>query len=204
MSYSIRNHILLRDGAPVPQRPTPNRGGRMARIDYLVMHFTGASSEASAIEWLTNPEARASAHLVIGPTGSATQLAPFNVVAWHAGRSSYRGREGFNGFSIGIEMANPGQLARRADGAFIERLNARPVPADQVIIARHPNGGPEAPWAIYPEAQIAAARSIGAALRDAYRFIEVVGHDEIAPGRKSDPGPAFPMRSFESAVMGRE
>ena len=203
MSYTIKHHVLHLDGAPVAQRATPNRGGRMVP-HFLVMHFTGSSSTSSAVGWLTDARAKASAHLVISPEGAVTQLAPFNVVTWHAGRSSYQGREGFNSFSIGIELVNAGMLAKRGDGVFIERISPKIVPADQVILARHKNGGPEAPWAIYPQAQIDEAVAIGQALNAAYRFIEVVGHDEIAPGRKSDCGPAFPMSRFESLVMGRK
>jgi N-acetylmuramoyl-L-alanine amidase len=202
MTYSIKHHVLHLDGAPVAQRATPNRGGRMVP-HFLVMHFTGSSSTSSAVGWLTDARAKASAHLVISPEGAVTQLAPFNVVTWHAGRSSYQGREGFNSFSIGIELVNAGMLAKRADGVFIERISPKVVPADQVILARHKNGGPEVPWAIYPQAQIEAAILIGQALNQTYRFIEVVGHDEIAPGRKSDPGAAFPMGRVESLIMGR-
>jgi N-acetylmuramoyl-L-alanine amidase len=202
MTYSIKHHILHLDAVPVAQRPTPNRGGRMTP-QFLVMHFTGSSSTSSAVGWLTDARAKASAHLVISPEGAVTQLAPFNVITWHAGRSAYQGREGFNSFSIGIELVNAGMLAKRADGVFIERISPKVVPADQVILARHKNGGPEAPWAIYPQAQIEASIEIGQALNATYRFIEVVGHDEIAPGRKSDPGAAFPMGRVESLIMGR-
>jgi len=202
MTYSISNHILRLDGKPVAQRATPNRGGRMTP-QFLVMHFTGSSSTSSAVGWLTNKDAKASAHIVLSPEGVATQLAPFNIVTWHAGRSAYQGREGFNSFSVGIELVNAGQLAKRADGVFIERISPRVVPADQVILAKHRNGGPELPWQVYPEAQIEAAIAIGQALNKVYRFIEVVGHDEIAPGRKNDPGPVFPMGRVESLIMGR-
>jgi N-acetylmuramoyl-L-alanine amidase len=40
-------------------------------------------------------------------------------------------------------------------------------------------------------------------LHDRYGFIDILGHDDIAPGRKVDPGPAFPMASFATQVMGR-
>ena len=201
--FAVKNHILLKDGKPVAQKPTPNRGGKMVP-QYLVMHFTGSGSTDSAINWLCDKRAVASAHLVVSPQGEVTQLAPFNLVTWHAGKSFYAGRAGFNSFSIGIELVNPGQLAKRGDGAFVERLGGKVVPAREVIIAAHKQGGGEVPWAIYPEEQISAAIAIGQALNAAYKFIEVVGHDEIAPRRKSDPGPAFPMGRVESLIMGRK
>jgi len=48
---------------------------------------------------------KVSAHLVIKRDGSCVQYVPFNQRAWHAGVSSYQGRERCNDFSIGIEYA---------------------------------------------------------------------------------------------------
>jgi N-acetyl-anhydromuramoyl-L-alanine amidase len=45
-----------------------------------------------------------SAHLLIKRDGSCVQYVPFNKRAWHAGKSSYEGRECCNDFSIGIEL----------------------------------------------------------------------------------------------------
>src|SRR5579863_1080159 len=47
---------------------------------------------------------RVSAHVVIRREGAVTQYVPFGERAWHAGRSSYGGREACNDFSIGIEL----------------------------------------------------------------------------------------------------
>jgi len=53
------------------------------------MHYTTGASKGSSVEHLTKPSAKPSAHLVIGRDGSITQLVPFNVVAWHAGKSRW-------------------------------------------------------------------------------------------------------------------
>jgi AmpD protein len=45
-----------------------------------------------------------SAHLLIKRDGNIVQYVPFDKRAWHAGQSSYQGRERCNDFSIGIEL----------------------------------------------------------------------------------------------------
>ncbi len=47
---------------------------------------------------------KVSAHLLIRRDGSCVQYVPFDKRAWHAGVSSYQGRERCNDFSIGIEL----------------------------------------------------------------------------------------------------
>ena len=52
----------------------------------------------------TISDIRVSAHLLIERDGSITQFVPFDLRAWHAGVSSWKGKEHCNDFSIGIEM----------------------------------------------------------------------------------------------------
>lgn len=201
-AYSIAQHRLNVDGQPVRYRETPNVG-KALRPELLVMHYTGSSSYAGAVDWLCNRQASASAHLVISEAGEITQLAPFNRVTWHAGASSFKGRSGCNNFSIGIELVNAGLLQRNGSGVFEERLSRKPVTAGNVIIARHKRGGAEEPWAAFAQRQLEVAMDVSAAIVAAYGLVDVVGHDDIAPGRKIDPGPAFPMSAFRSRVLGR-
>jgi AmpD protein len=98
-----------------------------------------------------------SAHVVIRRDGAITQYVPFGARAWHAGRSSYGGREACNDFSVGIELEGTDTLP-------------------------------------YEPAQYAASSSLILGLCAAYASLStarLVGHSDIAPGRKSDPGPAF-------------
>jgi N-acetylmuramoyl-L-alanine amidase len=197
----IVDHLLFtEDGSPVPQRPSPNHGGPVTP-ELLVMHFTAGRSAERSIQWLTNPKAKASAHLVIAEDGQITQLVPFDRVAWHAGKSEWSGRTGVNRFSLGIELANPGNLQRT--GSRWRTWFGEVVDEDLVMVARHKNGGPRQGWKVFTAEQLDAAVEVASLLVEAYGLTEIVGHDDVAPGRKVDPGPAFPMERFRGLVMGR-
>lgn len=86
--------------------PSPNVSGRNgAAPSVIVLHSTGGTF-SSAANWLRNPAAKVSAHLLVNKAGEALQLVPLSKAAWHAGASSYKGRDNVNAFSIGIEMAH--------------------------------------------------------------------------------------------------
>jgi N-acetylmuramoyl-L-alanine amidase len=190
MAISISNHRVA--GAPL--KGSPNHGGPYGAglPDALIIHFTAGASVESSVSWLCNPQAKASAHVVVGRDGSITQLVPFDQVAWHAGASSYGGRSGYNQYSIGIEMDYPGRLQRTAGGGYISAFG-RAYPADQVISAVHRNEQTPSNWLVYPEVQVNAVFDLCAALCSVYAIRQILGHEEIAPGRKDDPGPAFPL-----------
>jgi N-acetyl-anhydromuramoyl-L-alanine amidase len=109
---------------------------------------------------------RVSSHLVIRRGGRVLQFVPFHRRAWHAGVSSYQGRERCNDFSIGIELEG---TDRRAYTDAQYRVLARVL---RVLLASY--------------ASLAADR--------------IVGHSDIAPGRKSDPGPAFDWKRLRAAI----
>jgi len=102
-------------------------------------------------------DARVSSHLLIDREGALTQYVPFDLRAWHAGQSVFRGRKLCNDFSIGIEL---------------EGCDAQP----------------------YTSVQYALLAAAIKALRKNWPALEkdrIVGHSDVAPGRKTDPGPAF-------------
>ena len=84
----------------------PRRGG--VKPSLLILHYTGMSSAAKAIDWLTRAESDVSCHYVIDEAGRTTQLVPEALRAWHAGASHWRGETDINSHSIGIEIQNPG------------------------------------------------------------------------------------------------
>lgn len=197
-TFSVRDHALLADGKPVEFRRSPNVGGFCTRR-FLVMHFTSGGFDG-AVSWLCRAEAKVSAHLVIADDGRVVQLVRFDRAAWHAGPSQWRGCTAMNSASIGIELANWGDMVEGRPGAW--HVGKTPISDDRVMVARHKAGGPVAPWHTYTAVQVETALAVAKALEEAYRFEDVCGHEDIAPGRKVDPGPAFPLATFRSAVLG--
>ncbi|MDB6062158.1 MAG: N-acetylmuramyl-L-alanine amidase, negative regulator of AmpC, AmpD [Verrucomicrobiaceae bacterium] len=200
MTISIANHRLV----DVPFNESPNHGAAFATglPDALIIHFTAGGSAQSSVNWLCNPQAKASAHVVVGRDGAITQLVAFDTIAWHAGASSYGERSGYNRYSIGIELDNPGRLSRTAAGGFVSYLGTT-YPAEQVIHAVHRNEQTATDWLAYTEAQLATAFELCTVLCHTYLIREILGHEEIAPGRKVDPGPAFPLDKLRQLLIVR-
>ncbi|MGO4619798.1 N-acetylmuramoyl-L-alanine amidase [Ensifer sp. 2YAB10] len=90
--------------------PSPNFGDRadLRAPDMIVLHYTGMSTGASALEWLCREESQVSSHYFVHEDGRVDQLVPEARRAWHAGKSYWKGETDINSCSIGIEIANPG------------------------------------------------------------------------------------------------
>jgi AmpD protein len=168
------------------QEPSPNCDERPPGIapDLIVVHGISLPPGEFGGPWIdqlfTNvllPDAhpyfagvaglRVSAHLLIRRSGEVVQYVPFQRRAWHAGVSSWAGRERCNDFSIGIEL----------------------------------EGADHSP---YESTQYAMLARVIAVLCRSYPQLtpdRVVGHSDIAPGRKSDPGPAFDWPRLRSLVQ---
>jgi len=198
-----RSHKLVDAAAParVTQTPTDNHGGAVQPL-YLVIHYTAGVNYQGAVQHFLKPEAKASAHLVIGRNGEIVQMVNFNLIAWHAGASAWGDLTMLNRYSIGIELANAGYLKRTAEGNWIT-YTGKIIPPGEVILATHKNQQREVGWQIFPQAQLDALEEVATALHSKYQFRDILGHDDIAPMRKVDPGPAFPTDGFRSRVLGR-
>lgn len=168
---------------------------------YVVEHFTGGATAHSSAEAMR--ERGVSAHVVVDRDGTILQCVPFNRKAAHAGVSRWRDPKtgtlyssakglGGNDCAIGIEIANTG-----SDPGALSW--ARKQPGFASIQARHRNGGPLQEWEIFYGLQLAAVRAITEALVASYHLDDITGHDCIAPERKDDPGPAFPMQMIREA-----
>jgi N-acetylmuramoyl-L-alanine amidase len=184
---------------------SPNIGGTLASPTILVMHYTasGGADPSGDVDWFLNKQAKAAAHIVVGRDGTVKQVVPLDRKAWHAGVSIWRGQPNCNDFSIGIEVDNWGKLVKAADGQMRSYTGAAVEPARAAFL-QHKNETSPTYWELYSQAQLDAVTEVTRAILAAYPTIkEIVGHEDIAPGRKTDPGPAFPMSRFVSLVGGR-
>ena len=108
-----------------------------------------------------------SSHFLIRRDGSVLQFVTCDKRAWHAGVSSFGGRQNCNDFSLGIELEG----------------------ADDVA---------------YEAAQYDVLIAVTALLQQHYPAItddRITGHENIAPGRKTDPGPAFDWDGYRRRLL---
>ena len=185
-----------------PYIPTPNMGDEITP-SLLVLHYTVSWPAKAVIAGFARKESKASAHLVLDLDGMFTQMVPFDRSAWHAGKSAWNGKPGCNGYAVGIEIVNPGPLFRDPGTTSVVRdVNKRIWIASKPREITPPDGFPAhwRLWAEYTEAQLVALESVCREIVREYGIREIVGHSDVSPGRKFDPGPAFPMDRIRGAA----
>lgn len=204
--YEIKNHFLYINGQRVQYKASPNKSGVMKPVLSVVHDTAGHLTKGGAANWLCNPKAGASAHFVTERDGEIVQLVPTNRIAWHAGKSSYKGRSGCNHFSIGNEIANPGMLKKTSDGKYQSWFKTKYDKSEGIAFGKVDNGKHSfSGYAMdYTPEQIEASLGILIACREAYGITEVAPHWQISPGRKVDTNPLFPLASIRARLMGRE
>ena len=149
--------------------PSPNVDERKdgRPADMILLHYTGMATGEAALARLTTRESKVSAHYVVFEDGRIVQCVPEAMRAWHAGVSSWAGETDINSRSIGIEIVNPGHEFGYRD--FPLRQTAAVISLCKSILTRR---GP-----------ISGDR--------------VLGHSDVAPARKQDPGEKFPWELLE-------
>ena len=188
-------------GESVTYSPTPRVGGKLDPR-FVIIHFTVGRSAEAAAAWLSRKSAGPSAHMVVGRDGSIIQLAPLDRTTFHCGPSRWGELEGLDPYSIGIELDNAGPMTRKG-GKWVFKFGGT-FPDKDVVEAEHKDGGPYTAWHAYSKEQIEALVSALRGIVETYDIEEILGHDDISPGRKWDPGPAFPMQLVRKRVFGKE
>ena len=167
------------------REPSPNFGPRPPGVapDLLVIHcislppgeYGGPSIEeffCNCLDWDSHAYfdeirgMKVSSHFLIRRDGEVVQFVSCDDRAWHAGQSTYAGRDNCNDFSIGVELEGTDE-------------------------------------ATFEPAQYRALADVSRALFSAYPLMgsqRVAGHSDIAPGRKTDPGPGFDWRQLEDLL----
>ena len=82
-------------------RPTPNKSTSKISPEGVVLHHSYGSYEGG-VSWILNDSSNVSYHVLIDTDGKRTVFANDNERAWHAGKSSFKGRTGCNGFMLGV------------------------------------------------------------------------------------------------------
>jgi len=203
------NRLVANNGTMVPWVASPNIGGNLSnggRPDTLVMHYTAGGAGSGTVSYFKKPSAKVSAHLVIGRDGDITQMVKFDRTAWHAGKSRWKGKNAVNRFSIGIELANYGKLRHSGNGGWVS-ATGKSIPTERVVLDEHKHfPGSEYGWEVFDKQQIDVAVEVAQAIVMEFGLEpwDLVGHEDISPHRKIDPGPAFGMDRFRTLVFGRE
>lgn len=162
--------------------PSPNHDARPAgtAVELLVVHhislppgrFSGDAVQRLFTNRLDHDAhpffaqlrgLRVSAHFLLRRRGELLQFVDCDARAWHAGASSFLGRERCNDFSVGVELEGDGETP-------------------------------------FTQAQYRRLAALTAALCVRYPLRWVAGHSDVAPGRKTDPGPCFDWARYLASV----
>ncbi|HEY5666436.1 MAG TPA: N-acetylmuramoyl-L-alanine amidase [Gammaproteobacteria bacterium] len=167
------------------------------RVDHLVIHYTSLDF-AESLELLTErSQTPVSVHYLVPENGDATyprrrlrvhRLVDEGQSAWHAGSSAWRGTTSLNARSIGIEIVN----------------RSRCEEIDPVLEPRTPENE-RCTFVEYDPEQLALVAGLARDILERHPGIDpedIVGHADIAPDRRADPGPTFPWRALYEQGVG--
>ena len=148
----------------------PNKR-KSKQIKFLIFHYTGMIKESDTISRLTNIQSKVSCHYLIKKNGAIVVIVPDLYIAWHAGKSFWKGFKSLNKNSIGIEISNPGH---------------------------------EHKYLNFTKKQIKSILYLSKSLMKKYNIqsSNILGHSDIAPYRKKDPGEKFPWKYLAKFGIG--
>ena len=173
--------------------PSQNYEKRLDVIEYIVIHFTDMQTTQESLDLLcfSHSHQRVSAHFLIDEVGTIFSLVDPIYTAWHAGKSFWKGKKNLNHSSIGIELQYKPYKAQ----------GCSPYPSLQkdknIFFLGYFFPSYEMP-------QINSLLKLLDFLCDTYKIhrSNVLGHQDIAPCRKIDPGPSFPWKLIAAHGFG--
>jgi len=135
-------------------------------ISFIILHYTELDFDTS-VQYLCSKEKGVSSHYLIDKNGEIFCLIDEKHIAWHAGKSYWRGIEELNNHSVGIEIENLGNEA-------------------------------------FPKAQMDSVIWLCSRLKKQYQIPRenILGHSDIAPDRKVDPGIFFDWKLLGNHGLG--
>ncbi len=196
----ISNHKITREFAEFEATSKTSGSFQEGLPDTIVIHYTAGGSLQGAIDTFLDETVKASAHVLIDKDGKVVQMAPFTEITWHAGKSAWHDRTALNNYAIGIEIVNAGRLEKSGSTSYRSWFG-RSYPENEVVEAVHRNESTPTFWERYTEEQIEAAYTVCKSLINTYSIHHILGHEEISPGRKIDPGPAFPLDKLRERLL---
>lgn len=153
---------------------SPNCGPRKHSFppSMIVLHYTAMENVVSAIERLCDPKFEVSAHYIISKDGEITQMVDESLRSWHAGKGTWGQVRDVNSHSIGIELDYCPSVYDELDFDCLQLQALEELLFD--ILNRRP--------------EITAEN--------------IIGHSDMSPGRKFDPGRRFPWQTFAKKGLG--
>ena len=151
--------------------------GKSQRIKTIVLHYTVSDNERS-IKTLTTGNVSAHYLVLDNDDDKIYNLVPESERAWHAGDGGFSGRTILNDTSIGIEIVNAGIKPEYRDALKNGDMDYHPY--------EH--------YVAFDELQIKKVAELVQDIATRYDISpkNIIGHSDMAPSRKIDPGAKFP------------
>lgn len=195
--YTQTLEIIQKPSQNFNERIDKKKRTKVTKPTHLILHYTTDCFHKKSYRALSNFFRRVSAHYLIAADGKIFQLVDESKRAWHAGNSSWRDNNQMNTYSIGIEIVNPGFSKTNKNPCTINQDIWNQSTAVQVA-------GSSYYWYHFTPEQVDSVIKLCKDIMQRYDIAPelVLGHSDIAPGRKVDPGPLFPWQKLAQKGVG--
>ncbi len=153
--------------------PSPNFSKRKLPVDTIILHYTATKSAEQALRHLANPKAKARV--------SAHYVVAEDGTIYRMVDEKHRASHAGVSYWRGVTDINSSSIGIEIVNAGVDKKGGRPP---------------------YPEAQIAAVVALCKDVQSRHRIQWVLGHSDVAPTRKQDPGEHFPWKRLAAEGIG--